>query len=110
MLTECSALREIYFKLKDTIMYIQSLIPFQINLGSFHFMVNHILTVPLSKDTFNKEVNIIKTIATNNGYDEKVIDSLIDKKQKKLITTFNKKLVLHFLKKISFYKFHAVRN
>lgn len=48
-------------------------------------MINRLLTLPLSKDNFNKEINIIKTIATNNSYDKKLIDTLINKKQKKLI-------------------------
>ena len=30
--------------------------------------------VPLSKENFSKELDIIKAIAENNGYDERIID------------------------------------
>ena len=39
-------------------------------------MVNRLLIVPLSKENFNKEVDIKKPITGNNCCDKSIIDSL----------------------------------
>ena len=44
-------------------------------------MVHRLLIVPLSKEIFNKEVDIAnKNHSKNNGYDKRITDSLIRKK------------------------------
>ena len=40
-------------------------------------MVNRLLHVPLNQNDYNTEVNTIKYIAQENGYDPQLIESLI---------------------------------
>ena len=42
-------------------------------------MVNRLLNVPLNQTDYNTEVNAIKYIAQENGYDPQLIESLIKK-------------------------------
>lgn len=42
----------------DTVIHAQSRQSMSIKLSSFHSMVNHLLKLPLSRDSFLKEVNI----------------------------------------------------
>jgi len=42
------------------------------------------LTLPLKEDAIKRETSFIKEIAQINGYDEHIIDALINKKRKKL--------------------------
>ena len=42
-------------------------------------MVNRILNIPLNQTDYNTEVNAIKYIAQENGYDPQLIESLIKK-------------------------------
>ena len=49
-------------------------------------MVNRLLKVPLNQTDYNTEVNTIKYIAQENGYDPQLIESLIKKCKTKKIT------------------------
>ena len=59
--------------------------PFQYKMASFRSMVHRLLTYELSKSEFDKEKNIIKRVAYNNGYDPSIIDNLIRKTKYKLL-------------------------
>jgi hypothetical protein len=69
----------------DTIVHAQSIQSHSIKLSNFHSMIHRLLTLPLRVDNYKNEVNILKNIAKNNGYDHKLIDKLIYKKQRKLL-------------------------
>lgn len=45
-------------------------------------MLNRLINIPLNKESFNKELYIIKNIARNNGYKGNMIDKLLYKKQR----------------------------
>jgi hypothetical protein len=64
-------------------------------MAAFHFMLNRLLNIPLSQYNFDKELNTVKTIAVNNGYNKSVIQKMLDKKrsiraQKLLYGSFSK--------------------
>ena len=46
-------------------------------------MVHRLIQVPMSKENFTKEFNLIKQIAINNGYNHKMIDSIYSRKSYK---------------------------
>lgn len=59
--------------------------PLQHKLAAFNCYINRLLNIPLSKENYIREVNILKQLAYNNGYDPKIIPNLIEKtKYKKL--------------------------
>ena len=53
-------------------------------LSAYNSMIHRAFSVPLSTDDFNKEINIIKDIATSNGYSHKMINQMLEKKRFKL--------------------------
>lgn len=53
--------------------------PYQYKLSAFRSMIYRLLTYNLCSREFEKEKNIIKQIAFNNGYDIQLIDNLIRK-------------------------------
>lgn len=57
-----------------------SLHPYKYKLAAFHCYTHRLLNIPLSQENYEKELNIIKQIAFNNGYDPKLIDNLIKQK------------------------------
>ena len=59
----------------DHAIHIESHHPYTHKMAAFNCYVHRLLSIPLSKDNFNKEVNVIKQIATNNGYDYIIIDN-----------------------------------
>ena len=69
----------------DTIIHYTSKQSWKIKLSPFHSFIHRLVTFPLNKENFNKELCIIKQIAKNNGYKESLIDSLLKKKQNKLL-------------------------
>lgn len=69
----------------DTIIHANSNQSWQIKMSAFHSLIHRLLSVPLSQDNYQKEVNIIKTIATNNGYSPSIINKLIRNKKHKNI-------------------------
>jgi hypothetical protein len=49
-------------------------------------MIHRLLNIPLDKDDFDKELKIIKQIASNNGYDPNTVTNILNKKNKSLMT------------------------
>ena len=59
--------------------------PQQHKMASFHCYINRLLNIPLSTENYKKEINILKQLAYNSGYDPNLIHTLIKKtKIKKL--------------------------
>jgi len=50
----------------------------------FHSLVHRLMNTPLSTENYNLEVKKIKEIAVFNGYNHKLVDDMIYKKQKKM--------------------------
>ena len=65
----------------DTIIPNSSCHPHSHKLAAFHSMIHRLTTIPLSPSDFNKELNIIKQIAYNNGYSPAIVEKLLKKKQ-----------------------------
>ena len=53
-------------------------------------MVNRLLNVPLNQTDYNTEVNTIKYIAQENGYDPQLIESLIKNAKRRKLQNNNK--------------------
>src|SRR5436190_9621658 len=51
--------------------------------AAFDSMVHRLLTTPLSSEDYNKELNIIKEIAQFNGYSNKLVHQILNKKKKR---------------------------
>lgn len=49
----------------------------------FHSLIFRLINVPLSKSNFQDELNIIKQIAVNNGYEPELIDNILKRKLRK---------------------------
>lgn len=71
----------------DTTIHMNSCRPFSHKLAAFHSMIHRLLTTPLDNDAHFSELQTIKEIAIKNGYTESLIDKLIDKKKKAILTT-----------------------
>lgn len=69
----------------DSIVHARSKQSYNIKLSGFHSNIHRLLTLPLSSQNYSKEVNILKNIASNNGYNPTLIDKLIAKKKEKLM-------------------------
>lgn len=54
---------------------------FKHKLAAFHSWIHRLFSVPMSKLDFNLEVNTIKKIAVNNGYNPNIINKLIKNKE-----------------------------
>jgi hypothetical protein len=67
----------------DAIIPKESLHPRQHKLAFFNCMIHRAFSIPLSEKDLNNEINIIKNIAINNGFDIKLIDNLIKIKNTK---------------------------
>ena len=73
----------------DTVIHAKSNQSWQIKMSAFHSLIHRLLNVPLNKVNYLKELNIIKTIAQNNGYNAKLIDKLVkNKKHKNILKEF----------------------
>ena len=57
--------------------------PFSHKVSAYYSFIHRLINIPLSSDNFNKELNIIKQIALNNGYKESLIENILKKKQYK---------------------------
>ena len=57
------------------------LISHHIQILAYKSFFHRLIDIPLSSDNFNKELNIIKQIAFNNGYNESLIENILKKKQ-----------------------------
>ena len=64
----------------DTIISNSSCHPHSHKLAAFHSMIHKLTTIPLSPSDFDKELNIIKQIAYNNGYSPAIVEKLLKKK------------------------------
>jgi hypothetical protein len=53
-------------------------------MSVFHSLIHRLVNIPLSVSNFNKELDIIKLLASNNGYNVKVIDKLLIRKNKQI--------------------------
>lgn len=52
----------------DTVIPFSSNHPYNQKCAAFNALFNRLFSIPMNKDGFNKELNIIKQIATGNGY------------------------------------------
>lgn len=64
----------------DTTIHNKSVHPYTHKLAAYNSLVHRLLNIPLSKENYEKELNIIKQIAINNGYKPDLIDNIVDKK------------------------------
>lgn len=55
--------------------------PLQHKLAAYHCYIHRLINIPMNPTNFTKELNIIKQIAFNNGYNPSMIDTLLNKKQ-----------------------------
>ncbi|XP_050518679.1 uncharacterized protein LOC126892954 isoform X2 [Diabrotica virgifera virgifera] len=69
----------------DHVIHFSSNHPLSHKLAAFRSFIHRLFSIPMSTDSFNKELNIIKQIAVNNGYDPSIIDKLIRKRESKLL-------------------------
>ena len=72
----------------DITIHANSIHPFQHKLAAYNSFVHRLINTPLSEQNFNKELNIIKQISVNNGYNPNMIDKILTQKQ------FNKAISL----------------
>ena len=56
-------------------------------LSAFRSFFHRLFSIPLSELNFEKELNIIRNIALNNGFPLSVIDRLFHRQQRRFITT-----------------------
>lgn len=83
----------------DVVIPAASCHPWQHKLAAFHSYINRLLTVPLSNESYMKELNTIYNIAVANGYDRRMIDKLvktkINKQMAKLLYAVPRERVVH---------------
>ena len=58
--------------------------PMSHKLAAYNSMIHRAFSVPMNQVNFNKELNIIKQIATSNNYPLHIINKLIYKKEEKV--------------------------
>lgn len=68
----------------DTTIPVDSVHPSSQKLSSYYAMIYRALTLPLSNENLEKELNTIKIIATNNGFESKIINQIKHKVLRKL--------------------------
>lgn len=64
----------------DTTIHKSSCHPTQHKHAAFYSMIHRLITVPMINTNFQKELNIIKQIAINNGYTTQLINKILNKK------------------------------
>ncbi|XP_050510523.1 uncharacterized protein LOC126887180 [Diabrotica virgifera virgifera] len=69
----------------DHVIHSTSNHPLSHKLSAFRSFIHRLNSIPLSTPEFNKELNIIKQIAVNNGYDPDIIHKLQQKRELKLL-------------------------
>ena len=67
----------------DTVIPKTSCQSWSIRMAAFHSYIHRLVNVPLSNVDYMQEVKILKVIAKNNGYNPKMIDKLIFRKNPK---------------------------
>ena len=73
----------------DAVIHASSFHPISQKLAAFHSMIHRLLSIPLSIKDYIEELNTIKVIAFNNGYNERIIDNILKKQKKKKSTIKN---------------------
>ncbi|KAK5639993.1 hypothetical protein RI129_010804 [Pyrocoelia pectoralis] len=63
----------------DTLIPIESEHSFPHKLASLNSLIHRLFSIPMSPDSFNNELNIIKQIAINNGYPAHLVAKLASK-------------------------------
>ena len=69
----------------DITIHADSYHPVSQKMAAYNSFVHRLLTIPLSKNDYNEEVDTIKYIAAANGYKSSLIDKLINKHRKKKV-------------------------
>lgn len=64
----------------DTTIHNSSNHPIQHKMAAFYSMIYRLISIPLQPIDFQKELNLIKQIATNNGYQSVIIDKILKQK------------------------------
>lgn len=54
--------------------------PYKHKLSVFNSLIHRLTNIPMLSESFDKELNVIKQIAINNGYSPNLIDSILNKK------------------------------
>ncbi|CAH2089803.1 unnamed protein product [Euphydryas editha] len=67
----------------DTTIPASSCHPWQHKLAAFHSYVHRLLSIPLTKENYLKELNLIYHMAQANGYNNNIVNNII-KKQKSM--------------------------
>ncbi|XP_045466683.1 uncharacterized protein LOC123675373 [Harmonia axyridis] len=65
----------------DTTIHITSNHPYSHKMAAYNSMIHRLITIPMNHDHFNTELNLIKQIAINNGYNPTIIDKILFNKQ-----------------------------
>lgn len=68
----------------DNVIHANSQHPVNHKLAAFHSMLHRLINIPMSSEDYFKELNCIKEIGINNGYDDMLIDKLLNKKFKNI--------------------------
>lgn len=68
----------------DTVIHNSSSHPYPHKMAAFNSMIHRLLNVPLSEVDFKYELNLIKQIAVNNGYNPQLINNIYNKKIHKI--------------------------
>lgn len=63
----------------DAVIPASSCHPWSHKLAAFHAYVNRLMTIPLSREAYEKEVRTIYAIARANGYSQRTVDRIIEK-------------------------------
>lgn len=71
----------------DTVIHADSNHHMSHKMAAFNSYIHRALTVPLSETSLIKELKIIKMIAKNNGYDENMVDRMVNKKRWRLLNS-----------------------
>ena len=74
---------KIYRKLTttDTTIHAKSFHPYHQKMAAYNSFIHRLINTPLNHSDYLYEINIIKNIAINNGYNPNIIDKLIQKFQ-----------------------------
>ena len=78
---------EVYRKdtFSDNIIPACSKHPLQHKLANFHCLIHRLLSIPLDDFAYQKELSTIKNICINNGYNEKIIEDMLKRKEKQMV-------------------------
>lgn len=69
----------------DIIIHETSNHPISYKHAYFHWMIDRLLKFPLSQEHRQKEIELLKFIATSNGYDSAIVEAIMNKKIKRKI-------------------------